>query len=57
VRELEETIRDAAADVVVIGTPVDLRRILSIAKRVVRVRYELRELEPGVIEGMVAGQE
>ena len=53
VRELEETIRDAAADVIVIGTPVDLRRILTITRPAVRVRYELRELEPGKIEPVI----
>ncbi|HYM59755.1 MAG TPA: cyclic 2,3-diphosphoglycerate synthase [Thermoanaerobaculia bacterium] len=53
--ELEETIRRTPADVVVIGTPIDLRRVLSIDKPAVRARYELRELEAGKLAKEVAG--
>jgi len=31
-------------DVVVIGTPIDLNRIVQIRKPTVRVRYELQEI-------------
>ena len=44
IKELEETINRADADVVVIGTPIDLRRVLNINKPAVRVRYELEEI-------------
>jgi predicted GTPase len=53
IRELEATINATPADVVVEGTPIDLSRVLSVEKPVANVRYELEELEPGVIEGMV----
>ena len=43
IKELEETINNADADVVVIGTPIDLRRLMKLNKPAVRVRYELRE--------------
>jgi len=43
VRELEETLRRAEADVVVIGTPVDLRRLMALDLPAVRVTYELEE--------------
>lgn len=43
VRELQETIEAAGADVVVIGTPVDLRRIMRLRTDAVRVRYDLEE--------------
>jgi len=43
-KELEETINATPADVIVIGTPVDLRRFLKLNKPAVRVRYELKEL-------------
>lgn len=43
VRELEETIRATPVDVVVIGTPIDLRRIIALEKPAVRVRYDLKE--------------
>ena len=52
-RELEETINRADADVVVEGTPIDLKRVLNVNKPVANVRYELEELEPGVIREMV----
>jgi len=42
-QELEETLRRADADVIVIGTPVDLRRMVRLNKPAVRVTYELEE--------------
>ncbi len=44
VKELEKTIDAVDADVVVIGTPIDLSRIVKINKPSVRVRYELQEI-------------
>lgn len=44
IKELEETINRADADVVIIGTPIDLRRILKLNKPAVRVKYELEEV-------------
>ncbi|GBD28729.1 Cyclic 2,3-diphosphoglycerate synthetase [bacterium HR31] len=43
-RELEETLLRAEADAVVVGTPVDLRRLLRLDKPAARVRYELEEV-------------
>ncbi len=40
-RDLEETLRRTPADVVVVGTPVDLRRLLRLDKPAVRVTYDL----------------
>jgi predicted GTPase len=44
IHDLEQTLRGADADVVVIGTPVDLRHLLRLNKPAVRVAYELQEL-------------
>lgn len=44
IEELEKTINDSPAEVVVIGTPIDLRRIMKIDKPAVRVRYDLEEI-------------
>lgn len=44
VRDLEKTINAIPCDSVVIGTPIDLTRLLKINKRSVRVRYELDEI-------------
>jgi predicted GTPase len=53
IKELEATINATDAEVVVEGTPIDLRRIVSVDKPIANVSYELEELEPGVIEEAV----
>jgi predicted GTPase len=50
IEELKETISRTPCDVVVIGTPVDLRRIMEINKPTVRVKYELKVLGPLSLE-------
>lgn len=50
VRELEQTINNADVDMVVIGTPIDLSRILKINKPTQRVRYELQEIGQPTLE-------
>jgi predicted GTPase len=44
VKDLEETINNTACDVVIIGTPIDLRRITDIKHPSVRVTYDLEEI-------------
>ncbi len=43
VADLAETIRRVPCDVLAIGTPIDLRRVVSFDKPAVRVQYELAE--------------
>lgn len=43
-RDLEATIAATDCDVVIIGTPIDLRRVIRINKPSVRVTYELQEI-------------
>jgi len=43
-RDLEATIAAADCDIVIIGTPIDLRRVIRIDKPSVRVTYELQEI-------------
>ncbi|RLF28534.1 MAG: GTPase [Thermoplasmata archaeon] len=43
IRELEQTINNADCDVVVSGTPIDLRRVVKTDKPIVRVRYGVGE--------------
>ncbi len=51
VKDLEATINRVDCDTVVIGTPIDLRRVVKIKKPSVRVRYELAEItKPGLKE-------
>ena len=44
IQELEETINTADCDLVIIGTPIDLTRIIKINKKSIRVKYELQEI-------------
>ncbi|MGQ9888278.1 MAG: cyclic 2,3-diphosphoglycerate synthase [Aggregatilineales bacterium] len=41
-RDLEQTIERADADLVIAATPIDLRRIINVSKPMERVRYELQ---------------
>jgi predicted GTPase len=44
IAELEATINAVPCDTVLFGTPVDLRRILTLHRPAVRVRYEVQEI-------------
>jgi predicted GTPase len=44
VRDLETTINKTPCDTVIIGTPIDLNRLITIKKPTVRVSYELQEI-------------
>ena len=44
IEELERTINDSPAELVLIGTPIDLRRIMKLDKPALRVRYDLEEI-------------
>jgi len=50
IAELKETIDRTPCDVVVIGTPIDLRRVITIKQPTVRVKYELKVLGPVSLE-------
>ena len=44
IQELEDTINATDCDIVIIGTPIDLSRIVKINKKSIRVKYELQEI-------------
>ena len=51
IRDLEETIANTPADLVIIGTPIDLGRVLKIAQPSQRVQYELQEIgQPTLVD-------
>ena len=53
--ELRETIARSDADLVLIGTPIDLRRVIELDKPALRVTYRLQELgEPTLEEILLA---
>jgi predicted GTPase len=53
-RELRETIERTGADVVLIGTPVDLRRLISLDVPALRVTYRLEEIGEPTLAGVFA---
>jgi predicted GTPase len=44
IRDMERTINACECDVVIVATPIDLRRLVDIRKPAVRVGYELEEI-------------
>ena len=52
-RDLEATIAKADVDLVVIGTPIDLNRVIKIKKPTQRVRYELQEIGQPTLEDLL----
>lgn len=53
IKDLENTINNTEADAVVIGTPIDLRRIIKIDKPSTRVGYELQVLGRPNLEDII----
>ena len=53
IKDLQKTINAIPCDSVVIGTPIDLTRVLKINKPSVRVRYELQEIGKPDLEDAV----
>jgi len=54
--ELEETINASDVDLVIIGTPIDLGRILKINKPTVRVRYDLESMGDPTLKDVIANK-
>ena len=52
-KELEATINAADVDMVIIGTPIDLTRVIKINKPFQRVRYELQEIGQPTLEDIL----
>jgi predicted GTPase len=52
--ELRETIARSDAELVLVGTPIDLRRVIELDKPALRVTYRLQELGEPTIEELLA---
>ncbi len=52
-RDLEKTIDNADVDLVLVGTPIDLNRVIKINKPNQRVRYELQEIGQPTLEDIL----
>jgi predicted GTPase len=53
-KDLEETINRTDCDLVLVATPIDLRRLVDIRHPVDRVRYELQVIGQPTLEGILA---
>ena len=53
IKDLEDTINAADCDLVVIGTPIDLTKVMNISKPTMRVRYELQEISKPNLEEVI----
>mgnify|MGYP003980106307 FL=1 len=53
IKDLETTINNTDCDVVVIGTPIDLRRIVNIKKDAVVVEYNLQEIGDVTLDKLI----
>ncbi len=53
-QDLEETINSAECDLVLVATPIDLRRLINIRHPVDRVRYELQVIGQPTLEEILA---
>ena len=55
IADLAETINNAPCDLVIIATPIDLRRVIEIHRPTQRVRYELQEIgQPNLVDVLKA---
>src|SRR5512137_146665 len=52
-KDLEETINKSDVDLVIIGTPIDLTRVIKINKPTQRGRYELQEIGQPTLEDLL----
>ncbi|MGC9397785.1 MAG: cyclic 2,3-diphosphoglycerate synthase [Anaerolineae bacterium] len=55
-RDLEETINNAPVDLVIVGTPIDLTRIIKIKHPMQRVRYELQVIGKPTLEEVLSAR-
>ncbi len=53
VAELEDTIRNTDCDLVLVGTPFDLPRLLDVDKPTLKVGYELEDLDGPTLRGVL----
>jgi len=54
IEDLKQTIERSDADVVLIGTPIDLRRVIDFDKPALRVTYKLQELGDPTLRDLLA---
>jgi predicted GTPase len=53
-RDLEATVDRTPAELVLVATPIDLRRVIKLSKPALRVGYELQEIGKPDLEDALA---
>jgi len=53
IRDLQETINATPCDLVIVGTPIDLRRVVKMRHPADRVRYELQVIGQPTLQGIL----
>jgi predicted GTPase len=56
VHDLQETINATPCDLVIIATPIDLRRVVKINRPTQRVRYELQEIGRPTLQDVLSAR-
>ncbi len=56
IQELEDTINATPCDLVIVATPIDLRRVVKINRPSQRVRYELQEIGRPTLEDLITAK-
>ena len=56
IQELEQSINSTDADLVIVGTPIDLGRFLTVNKPLRRARYGLEEVSRPTLEDVLKGR-
>ncbi len=51
--DLQQTIAATPADLIIVGTPIDLARLIHDPRPMVRVRYELKQITGPALDGLV----
>jgi len=54
ISELAQTIRSTTVDLVIVATPIDLRKLIKFDKPALRVRYELQEIGEPTLADLLA---
>ena len=54
IADLEATIRATPCDLIVSGTPIDIKRVLTVDPLLLRARYELEPEGDGLRQAIVA---
>ena len=53
--DLEKTINRVPCDTVLIGTPIDLGKYITVNKPYARVNYDIKEIGKPSLEGIISG--